>query len=100
MRDPDAPFDEPWQAQVFAMTVALHEAGAFAWRDWAGVFGAELAQRGAKAAGNDGYWSAWLASFERLLVNEGLATVEEVSRITEAWHAAARATPHGEPITL
>ena len=33
-RDEDGPvFDTPWQAQAFAMTVKLHEAGVFEWNE-------------------------------------------------------------------
>ena len=28
-------FAEPWQAQAFAMTVALHDRGLFSWNEWA-----------------------------------------------------------------
>ena len=28
-------FAEPWQAEAFAMTVALHERGLFSWGEWA-----------------------------------------------------------------
>ena len=27
-------FNEPWQAQAFAMAVTLHEAGYFSWSEW------------------------------------------------------------------
>ncbi len=32
---PEPVFAEPWHAQVFAVTVALNEAGRFAWSEWA-----------------------------------------------------------------
>jgi hypothetical protein len=33
-RDADAPtFNEPWEAQAFALTLQLHEAGHFTWRE-------------------------------------------------------------------
>ena len=35
-RDDDGPvFAEPWQAEAFALTVRLHEAGCFIWWEWA-----------------------------------------------------------------
>ena len=76
---PERPFDQPWQAQAFALTVALHQAGLFTWPDWAQTLGAEL-----KNAAEDGsdYWDHWLAA------------------LAERWQRAARATPHGTPITL
>ena len=34
--DGDGPvFREPWEAQAFAMTLALHERGLFKWPEWA-----------------------------------------------------------------
>ena len=32
-------FREPWEAQAFAMTLALHDKGLFAWREWAAMLG-------------------------------------------------------------
>ena len=29
------PFEEPWQAQVFALAVSLSERGLFTWGEWA-----------------------------------------------------------------
>ena len=43
---PEPVFAEPWHAQVFAVTVALNEAGRFDWPDWAKEFGATLARHG------------------------------------------------------
>ena len=28
-------FSEPWQAEAFALVVALHERGLFSWAEWA-----------------------------------------------------------------
>jgi len=34
--DEDGPvFDEPWQAEVFAIALILHEKGLFTWQEWA-----------------------------------------------------------------
>ena len=30
-------FREPWEAQAFAMVVALHERGLFGWGEWAAL---------------------------------------------------------------
>ena len=80
------------------MTVAMNEAGVFVWADWAACFGKEL--ESVTTEGNDAYYLAWLRAFERFLVENGHASVEEIARITSAWHEAARATPHGQPIEL
>lgn len=96
--EPEIAFDAPWQAQLFAMTVALQEAGAFSWADWTVELGAELEP--VTVDGHCGYYGAWLRAFERILVARGVATAAEVAALTEAWHAAALATPHGEAIAL
>ena len=62
---PEPVFEEPWHAQVFALTVHLNEAGHFDWPDWAARFGQTLAQHGLDRDLNGGadYFDAW---FERL----------------------------------
>ena len=95
---PDAPgFAAPWQAQAFALTVALSEAGLFTWPEWTAVFSEAL--KGGAADGSD-YHDRWLGALERILQARGLATPDEVTALAEAWQRAAHATPHGQPILL
>jgi nitrile hydratase accessory protein len=86
---PDAPFDEPWQAQLFALTVALNEAGHFSWSEWAARFGPRVQEVEASL-----YWQVWSEALVDLLDERGLAGSSEVRTVTERWQAAARATPH------
>lgn len=95
MNGPDAPFDAPWQAQLFALTVALNEAGQFTWAEWAEVFGPRV--QDVEAAF---YWEVWSQALIALLQSKGIAGAAEVQQLTQDWQAAARATPHGQPITL
>ncbi|MEC3862453.1 nitrile hydratase accessory protein [Mesobacterium sp. TK19101] len=95
MNAPDAPFEEPWQAQVFAFTVALNEAGQFDWSEWAELFGPRV--QGAEA---QDYWTIWSEALIAMLERKGIARAEDVQALTERWQAAARATPHGTPIVL
>ena len=96
-RDPEgAPaFAEPWQAQAFALTLALHARGLFTWSEWAEALGSEI-RRG--EAG--GYYGCWLAAIERLAVAKGVTDAAELDARRHAWDRAAHATPHGEPIGL
>ena len=97
---PDSPvFEEPWQAQAFAMTVALHESGLFSWAEWAEALSAEMKRPGAAADGHD-YYQHWLAALERLLAEKGMAGKGDVDAFAAAWERAAHATPHGKPILL
>jgi nitrile hydratase accessory protein len=97
---PEAPsFDEPWQAQVFAMAVMLNERGLFDWSEWASALGAEIAA-GPQEAGNETYFLNWLRALEKLLIAKGVAGGGELTELAQAWRAAAAATPHGQPIRL
>ena len=94
----DAPtFTAPWQAQAFAMTVALHRAGLFTWPEWTAVFSQEL--KDGAVDGSD-YHDRWLAALERLLHMRGLALADDVAALADACQRAAHATPHGQPILL
>ena len=95
-------FQAPWEAQAFAMAVRLHEAGHFTWAEWA----ERLAQaiKRAQAAGDpdrgDTYYHHWLAALEGLVAEKGLIAADELRQRKAEWDAAARATPHGQPIEL
>jgi nitrile hydratase accessory protein len=92
-------FAEPWQAEAFAMTVALHDKGLFSWGEWAQMLSAEVKTPGAASDGHD-YYEHWLAALEKLLASKGLAAKADVDTMAEAWERAAHATPHGKAIVL
>ncbi|MET0569582.1 MAG: nitrile hydratase accessory protein [Hyphomicrobiaceae bacterium] len=102
-RDAEGPvFQEPWQAQAFAMAVALQSRGVFAWSDWADMLGEEI--RKAQDAGDPDtgatYYRHWLATLERMVAAKGLTNPETLARTYDAWDRAADRTPHGTPIEL
>jgi nitrile hydratase accessory protein len=102
-RDDDGPvFRAPWEAQAFGMAVTLHERGYFAWREFAERLAGEIAAARARGEADDGrrYYHYWLAALERLVADKRLVGGEELQARTQAWDAAARATPHGQPIVL
>jgi nitrile hydratase accessory protein len=95
-------FREPWEAQAFALAVALHERGVFTWTEWADVLGAEI--RRAQAAGDpdtgETYYRHWLAALERIVASRRIADATTLQRYRDAWEHAADRTPHGTPIEL
>jgi nitrile hydratase accessory protein len=102
-RDGDEPvFAEPWQAQAFAMTLALHQRGLFSWPEWADMLARQIAA--AQAAGDadhgDTYYRHWLAALEALVAAKGVSSAPELARTRDAWDHAADRTPHGQPIEL
>jgi nitrile hydratase accessory protein len=95
-------FREPWEAQAFAMALALHERGLFTWSEWAATLSEEIKR--AQAAGDpdtgETYYRHWMAALERLIASKGVATSETLHRYRYAWDHAADRTPHGAPIEL
>jgi len=93
-----AVFEEPWQAQAFALAVQLHRQGAFTWTEWARALAAEIT-----AAGPDdgaAYYQRWLAALEGLVAAKGLVGAAELAARKTAWDEAYRTTPHGRPVGL
>jgi nitrile hydratase accessory protein len=102
-RDPEGPvFHEPWEAQAFAMTVALHERGLFDWNEWTAVLSDEIrrAQAGGDPDTGETYYRHWLAALERIVAEKGVTDATALARCREAWEHAAERTPHGAPIDL
>lgn len=103
-RGPDGSpvFAAPWEAQAFALTLALHERGLFAWTEWADALAAEIERAKATGEPDDGsrYYGHWLAALERLAAAKGVVDAQSLDARRAAWDRAAHATPHGEPILL
>ncbi len=102
-RDEAGPvFRAPWEAQAFAMTLSLHARGVFTWREWADALAQQLAAAAARGEPDDGshYYEHWLAALETLAAAKRVVAEPELERRMDEWDAAARATPHGQPIVL
>jgi nitrile hydratase accessory protein len=102
-RDAEGPvFREPWEAQAFAMAVALHEQGVFTWSEWAAALAVEI--KAAQAQGDpdtgETYYQHWLAALENLVEAKALSSADELATRRDQWDRAARATPHGQPIVI
>jgi nitrile hydratase accessory protein len=95
-------FAAPWQAQAFAIVLALHEHGLFTWPEWAAALAAEIerAQEVGEPDRGDTYYRHWLAALERLVAEKEVAGPAALARCRAAWQHAAARTPHGTPITL
>ena len=112
--DADGPvFREPWEAEAFAIVVALHQRGLFGWDEWAAMLGEEIkaAQRagpppyppplaGEGREGGATYYRHWLAALERMVARKGIADGAALKHYHDAWQRAADRTAHGAPIAL
>jgi nitrile hydratase accessory protein len=102
-RDDDGPvFRAPWEAQAFAMTLALYERGLFTWSEWAQALANEIAAAQARGDADvgDTYYRHWLAALETLVAARNASSRDELARYQRAWLRAADRTPHGHPIRL
>ena len=102
-RGPDGPvFREPWEAEAFAMAVALHERGLFAWSEWTAVLAEEIRRAQANGDPDTGetYYRHWLAALERIVAEKGVTDAAALARYRDAWDRAADRTPHGAAIVL
>jgi nitrile hydratase accessory protein len=102
-RGPEGPvFREPWEAEAFAMAVALHERGLFSWGEWTVALGDEIkrAQDSGDPDTGETYYRHWLAALERIVAEKGVTDAAALARYRGAWDHAADRTPHGMPIEL
>jgi len=102
-RDARGPvFHAPWEAEAFALAVALQQRGLFTRQEWAETLGNEI--RKAQAAGDpdtgETYYHHWLAALERIVAAKGLTDTATLTRTRDAWERACERTPHGAPIEL
>ncbi|MEM7461998.1 MAG: nitrile hydratase accessory protein [Pseudomonadota bacterium] len=96
--DDELVFRAPWEAQAFAMAVALNENGLFSWDEFARELGAVIAEEPASAP--EDYYRLWLRALERILKKKSIVSRREISKRKIEWEQAAARTPHGQPIVL
>ncbi len=70
-------FAAPWEGRAFGIAVALNENGAYEWSEFQRRLAEEIA---AAPPDNEGsvYYERWLASLERLLLEQGMISHEEL----------------------
>jgi len=95
-------FQEPWEAQAFALAVELSRGGLFTWPEWTAVFSVEIET--AQALGDpdlgDTYYQHWARALEKLIDSKGGIDAATVTDRAEAWRRAYLNTPHGQPVDL
>jgi len=102
-RGPEGPvFREPWEAQAFAMTLALHNRGLFSWSEWTAVLGDEIKRAQASGDPDTGetYYRHWLAALEHIVAEKRITDIATLARYRVAWARAAERTLHGAAIVL
>ena len=101
--DADGPvFAEAWQAEAFATTMAMLDAGLFTWPEWSNALNAAITA--AQLAGDpdlgDTYYQHWLRALEALCRAKGALDVAHIDQRQHQWRTAYERTPHGQPVEL
>jgi len=93
-RNGELVFAAPWESRLFGVTLALCEAGRFAWDEFRLLLIAEIAawEAGGHPPEAWSYYRCWQAAFERVLAAKGLCAPAEIEARTRA--LAARAPGH------
>ncbi len=95
-------FSEPWEADVFAILVALERKKLFTWSEWAEELGRELASTRGADDSDDGrnYYEDVLGALEKLLINKQIVSRDALNQYRQGWSRVANRTPHGQPLEL
>ena len=96
------PFDEPWHAEVFAVTVHLSEQNLFSWTEWMGAIGKQInkSERTRAIDGSNDYYNEWLHALIELISTKGITDAETILELQNRWADAYRNTPHGKPVKI
>ncbi len=105
-------FANPWQAQIFALVVGLHQRGCFSWAEWTETLSTEIVAVRDNEESNsddsgqeeadpgDSYYRLWVVALERILANKTIVHSDEIQHRVIEWRSAYLNTPHGKPVRL
>ena len=95
-------FNEPWQAQVFALAVSLSEAGLFSWQEWTDELSFTIlkAQELGDPDLGSTYYQHLLKTLERMLTSKEILDQTSILQRMKIWEEAYLRTPHGQPIKI
>jgi nitrile hydratase accessory protein len=85
-RNGELVFDEPWESRAFGLAVSASEAGVYDWDEFRQGLIAEIGSWESEHGRDHGegddwrYYARWLASLERLLVDKGLVSQDELAQ--------------------
>ena len=75
-------FASPWEARVFGLAVALHEQGAFEWKQFSQTLSEQIAQA-EKAGESSTYYERWLCALRVVTTSRDLLALQQISDRTE-----------------
>jgi len=93
-------FSKPWEADTFAMLVALEKRGFFSWSEWGDVLGAEIKAATDEQDTGENYYAHVLAALEKILTQKNIISGKLLKQYKTGWDRVVTRTPHGEPLEL
>ena len=87
-------FDEPWHANLLALTVSLSERGVFSWSEWVDVFSSNLTKKEIMSNYNRNYFYVWFFSLEEVLLKKDYISKESLTEVFEALVLAQKESAH------
>ena len=82
-------FQAPWEGRAFGIAVAMNEDGVYDWTEFRDRLVDEVAE--AERGGlPSSYYERWLASIERLAVERGFITADELDARTAEYASGER----------
>ena len=75
-RNGELTFEAPWQGRTFAMALAVTERLGLPWAEFQQQLIARIAARP-----DAPYWECWLEALERLVVEHGIASRDDLARL-------------------
>jgi nitrile hydratase accessory protein len=75
-RNGELTFEAPWQGRAFAMALAVTERLGVPWTEFQQRLIARIAARP-----DAPYWECWLEALERLVIEHGIASRDDLARL-------------------
>ena len=93
---------EPWQGQLYAITLAIIDANIFSYKDFLSVFSKKLDKKVRKNNYDSDieFFFIWLETLETLLCSLEIGKKTELMFLKDRWRNAFKRTKHGEPVKL
>ncbi|WP_460065272.1 nitrile hydratase accessory protein [Streptomyces sp. YKOK-I1] len=91
----DRPFEAPWELRAFALAVAAHDSGHYAWSEFQLSLIESIRRWEEEPDGEPwSYYAHWLAALESLLADQGALSEASLAERTRTVLAAPRDTDH------
>jgi len=93
-RNGELVFQEPWEGRAFGLAVTLQDEGVLPWETFRDRLIAAIAEADRDPTAGKGYYENWLGALERVLIDGGLLTTEEIGRRARQFATGERDIAH------